>query len=432
MTLTDHADKPQVQHSEYSGIVTTGLKSHPVTEVETTDIKVQIAKADKVGVSLGPDGGKAPTSVSNVPYVRDVKTPVVKSRVTTPSILTDEFIGTDDYFSLVPDDHANGESEVDDLDDECGIDEDLADPTEIAVQEDKTLRTVKIKYQEPERNGTLVMSDQVCVVGSFDQWRNSVPLEPSFQADGTLFFKTSLFLPIGIYRIKFLVNGKTRHSDSLPTATDKSGNIVNWFEVGTKESPTVEVEAGALEKHQIINHIRKSTPSILKQQQREAGRYSDATLPNAADSRIHSRTGTPVTPEFTQAQTQQGDQKRRGSREQFTQDVPPIFQTFLNETDELSPMEEEFMQKHPIPELPVYLNNNYLNKHFTQHHNQSSDIANLSMKGTNMQGLNSHIIPHVNLKHLLTSNIKNGVLGVACTTRYSGKFVTQIMYSPSD
>ena len=39
---------------------------------------------------------------------------------------------------------------------------------------------------------------------------------------------------------------------------------------------------------------------------------------------------------------------------------------------------------------------------------------------------------HVILNHLMTTSIKHDVLSVACITRYSGKFITQVMHSPAD
>lgn len=76
--------------------------------------------------------------------------------------------------------------------------------------------------------------------------------------------------------------------------------------------------------------------------------------------------------------------------------------------------EEYFLNKFKVPDLPVYLNSTYLNKNF----NNNDEI--------------NHIIPHVNLKHLLTTSIKDNIVCVGCTTRYEGKFITQVIYAPCD
>lgn len=44
-------------------------------------------------------------------------------------------------------------------------------------------------------------------------------------------FVPELFLPPGIYRLQFSINGILTHSNFLPTATDSEGKFVNWFEV---------------------------------------------------------------------------------------------------------------------------------------------------------------------------------------------------------
>lgn len=84
--------------------------------------------------------------------------------------------------------------------------------------------------------------------------------------------------------------------------------------------------------------------------------------------------------------------------------------------------EQLFLEKYTVPDLPVYLNSTYLNKIFNEFQKHNS-------LGSNSSGLN-HIIPHVNLNHLLTSSIRDEMISVGCTTRYEGKFITQVVYAP--
>ncbi|KAI5949773.1 hypothetical protein KGF57_004596 [Candida theae] len=58
--------------------------------------------------------------------------------------------------------------------------------------------------------------------------------------------------------------------------------------------------------------------------------------------------------------------------------------------------------------------------------------ADSSYYASNKEAYHLSIPNHVILNHLMTTSIKNEVLTVACITRYSGKFVTQIMHSPAD
>ena len=84
--------------------------------------------------------------------------------------------------------------------------------------------------------------------------------------------------------------------------------------------------------------------------------------------------------------------------------------------------EQLFLDKYPVPDLPVYLNSYYLNKIL-------SEFQKNNYNSNGSSGIN-HIIPHVNLNHLLTSSIRDEMISVGCTTRYEGKFITQVIYSP--
>lgn len=84
--------------------------------------------------------------------------------------------------------------------------------------------------------------------------------------------------------------------------------------------------------------------------------------------------------------------------------------------------EQLFLDKYTVPDLPVYLNSTYLNKIFNEFQKHNSH-------GGGSTGIN-HIIPHVNLNHLLTSSIRDEMISVGCTTRYEGKFITQVIYAP--
>lgn len=294
-------------------------------------------------------------------------------------------------------------------DDDYDIDEDLINKDGVGVtkeqRESNEYKNVLIKYVNYEdTTGSSdhgIGSTQVYLITSFNNWSKKLKLERDF--DGV--YKIMITLPLGIYKVKFLVNNEIKYSEDLPIATDKSGNVVNWFEVDDIEGSEEVFEAGVIEQHKISNNKRKSSTSFLHtQQQQDPKSTSQFSL----------------------------DQPNLKNNETYSQEIPEIF----HQSDEILPVDEEFLHKNPIPELPVYLNNNILNKHFNTHHyNQSSDTAQLQnnqKRKISSSGLNSHIIPHVNLNHLLTSNIKNNVLSVACTTRYSGKFITQIMYSPSE
>ncbi|KAH3685444.1 hypothetical protein WICPIJ_003559 [Wickerhamomyces pijperi] len=299
--------------------------------------------------------------------------------------------------------------------------------------------TVIVQYTDP----TLTSKDTVAMIGNFTHtntqisndtagqsptksvlFPNKIKLVPFLSESKVKYFHTDINLPIGIYKCKFLINNKqARISNDMAIATDKSGNVVNWFEVKPKTNRLQEY----------YNNAPKTSSS----------RVGMSLLASAQSSRsndiLNSLKGNNSTvSSFNLTLTKE--------KLQYSKEIPELYIPFIpnlnSDTEDpntdsnstLAEIDPQFLEKHPIPELPIYLNNSYLNKQFNQQHNSGNHTpngGNHPQGNSIMKGLNFHIIPHVNLNHLLTSNIKNNVLTVACTTRYHGKFVTQIMYSPT-
>lgn len=157
---------------------------------------------------------------------------------------------------------------------------------------------------------------------------------------------------------------------------------------------------------------------------------------------------------------------------------PPVL--YLSDIPEMFVNYDYFKSKSPNyelpepPQLPAHLNNVLLNKisnsngsqpqlsnipqvSSSYHHPNSHDPfrasttpvaesstsvshykrpplrrADSSYYASNKESYHQSIPNHVILNHLMTTSIRNDVLTVACITRYSGKFVTQIMHSPAD
>ncbi|KAI5954261.1 hypothetical protein KGF54_002036 [Candida jiufengensis] len=145
---------------------------------------------------------------------------------------------------------------------------------------------------------------------------------------------------------------------------------------------------------------------------------------------------------------------------QYSNDIPEMFINY----DYFKLKPEDYELPEP-PQLPPHLNNVLLNKISNQSNstNSSSNLlpngpippvnqsvptnnvnsnyinkrpplrrADSSYYASNKEAYHLSIPNHVILNHLMTTSIKNDVLTVACITRYSGKFVTQIMHSPAD
>ncbi|SMN19621.1 similar to Saccharomyces cerevisiae YDR422C SIP1 Alternate beta-subunit of the Snf1p kinase complex, may confer substrate specificity [Maudiozyma saulgeensis] len=255
-------------------------------------------------------------------------------------------------------------------------------------------------------------------------------------------FVPGLFLPAGIYRFQFSINGNLTHSNYLPTATNTLGSIVNWFEV----LPGYE----QIEPYRDYDKINSSSINLYDDNGDNTAQrtYSTASLTDYAgisrsNSMINKSSGstlrianyfnalqplTPKKPEYSNEIPElfKFDTDLTGPPPQPA-DVNAPFDMTLSKVvdcnqDELfanmqrvakmsaDEAEKFFLTKFKVAELPVYLNSNYLNKNFSNEVN--------------------HIIPHVNLNHLLTSSIKDEIICVGCTTRYAGKFITQVMYAP--
>ncbi|KAG7662779.1 uncharacterized protein J8A68_003702 [[Candida] subhashii] len=88
-----------------------------------------------------------------------------------------------------------------------------------------------------------------------------------------------------------------------------------------------------------------------------------------------------------------------------------------------------------IPQIPSsFKQQSDLSSSATAHSNKRPPLrrADSSYYASNKESIHLSIPNHVILNHLMTTSIRNDVLTVACITRYSGKFVTQIMHSPAD
>ena len=73
---------------------------------------------------------------------------------------------------------------------------------------------------------------QVLVTGSFNKWKQELPLMRN--ADNE--WKVVHSLEPGLYQYKFIVDGVWRHHPDQPTVHDEVGNINNFIEVGERTS----------------------------------------------------------------------------------------------------------------------------------------------------------------------------------------------------
>lgn len=287
-------------------------------------------------------------------------------------------------------------------------------------------------------------------------------------------FVPDLFLPAGIYRLQFSINGILTHSNFLPTATDSEGNFVNWFEVlpgyhtiepfrneadiDSQVEPTLDEELPKRpELKRFPSSSRKSSYYSAKGVERPSTPFSDyrglsrSSSINMRDSFVRLKASSldlmaEVKPERLVYSNEIpnlfniGDGSTisvKGDSDDVHPQEPPSFTHRVvdcNQDDLFATLQQGgnidaetaeavFLSRYPVPDLPIYLNSSYLNRILNQS-NQNSESHERD------EGAINHIIPHVNLNHLLTSSIRDEIISVACTTRYEGKFITQVVYAP--
>lgn len=303
--------------------------------------------------------------------------------------------------------------------------------------------------------------------------KNIHSLKMKFDKSTNEWYIPNLFLPPGIYKLQFQINNNLLHSDFLPTATDTVGNIVNWFEVlpGYDRIEPIRIEEKSMESiantnNDSDNNNNKFNNSTFDDSMDldNISSYSSGKFNKSATSLTDyagiSRSSSTMSKNHTSNLKLSGLYGFTGlqpAKIQYSNELPELFKFDTNNDssfdqnsfDEDSEManpkmnenfdlnlskvvdlnqdylfsniqniakmdteeaEQFFLNKFKVPDLPVYLNSQYLNKNFDSQLN--------------------HIIPHVNLKHLLTTSIKDEIICVGCTTRYEGKFITQVIYAP--
>ncbi|ELU38279.1 AMPKBI domain-containing protein [Rhizoctonia solani AG-1 IA] len=198
---------------------------------------------------------------------------------------------------------------------------------------------------------------------------------------------TTLDLRPGTYRLKFIVDDQWKCSDSLPTAVDDAGNLVNYIEVA-------------------------ETDGVLGW---EKG------LTSAPGTTDFARTWAPI-------------DTRTDHLPPWTSEIPPLLSDAVKKEEEyLAQRGQPNAPSPPLiphpPALPRHLEKVILNARTTGNASAASGVGKptvASMGGVGAAGGadDNSVLPvpnHVVLNHLGTSAIKGGVLAVGTTTRYHRK-----------
>ncbi|RCK54606.1 SNF1 protein kinase subunit beta-3 [Candida viswanathii] len=263
---------------------------------------------------------------------------------------------------------------------------------------------------------------KVYVTGSFTGWRKMIGLVK--QPDNN--FLITLGLPVGTHRFRFVVDNELRFSDFLPTATDQTGNFVNYIEITPEnvQQHLLQQEGGAQQhqepaQEQLDHNLQ---PGANEQQPPSGGRR----LSVGGRSRSNSMWGlTNDDDDMGNGYSRYYDDESTAldaKKYNYINDIPPIFtdpkvmEQYYVAIDKQSRSNNGQQQAwlHP-PQLPPHLESVILNNFNNNNENNSGALP---------------IPNHVVLNHLATTSIKHNTLAVASIVRYKRKYLTQVLYAP--
>ncbi|KAJ3279745.1 hypothetical protein HK104_001184 [Borealophlyctis nickersoniae] len=217
----------------------------------------------------------------------------------------------------------------------------------------------------------------VYITGTFNNWKQKIRLARS-NAD----FTTVIDMPPGTHRFKFIVDDEWKCSEDLPMASDSDGNLVNYLEVID--------ETGERQGDGLDGLARYGdgyvTPCIASE-----------SPPESYTSEIPSYLFVPPT----------AHRLGRYPNAASSSDSP-------ESSDITPPASPSGMPTEPPPHLPPHLERVLLNSNVISKEDPS-------------------VLPvpnHVTLNHLYACSIRDGVMALACTTRYKKKYVTTVLYKP--
>lgn len=284
---------------------------------------------------------------------------------------------------------------------------------------------------------------KVAIIGLFSNWRDVIKLKPSQTHPNE--YSTTVKLQLGVHKLLYIINNEYRVLEQLPTATDQEGIFFNWFDV--------------LDPHRLFNHSANQQTHVNASTAFDAniiqvaGQHDTLLIQKKSNSFLAKVSKDAKLAEFEHVEHAEEtsyvpyhdtlslsflDPPAERTAE-YSSDIPEMFVNY----DYFKNKAPDYELTEP-PQLPAHLNNVLLNKMLNQQLHTAQNIPVADNKrpalrradslyyASNKQAYHLLIPNHVILNHLMTTSIRNDVLTVACITRYSGKFVTQIMHSPAD
>lgn len=215
-----------------------------------------------------------------------------------------------------------------------------------------------------------------------------------------------------------------RTADHLPTAVDFTNVLVNYIEVSADEPPPaskpIDIKRA---KPQPFPPPGLHPPQVLPPTPKD--HYDEPDSIDAARSRRSPDNRASAERERGEGYDRRRDGEREGD-ERFVEELVESWTTliprYLRDLDSAEGSESQrrithaMSQMPPPPGLPGFLGRSILNG--TTPMKDDSSVLNMPN--------------HTVLNHLATSSIKDNVLATSVTTRYHNKYLTTIMYKPTD
>lgn len=243
--------------------------------------------------------------------------------------------------------------------------------------------------------------------------------------------------------MRFVVDNELRCSDFLPSATDSMGNLVNYIEVPFESQQLQQqLRLEAQQQNAKYHNDQAYDRSIA-----DTATNDDSMEPLHRVSGNHQQPGdVPSTnpPPYQQPFSSASNQNLRLQR---ATTVEKVTNYDMSNDDELlnGGGYERFQEQ--LPAAPVYTFSSEIPAVFTDPEVMevfvSSDfvtppqlpphLESVILNSNSNEKDNNSVLPipnHVVLNHLATTSIKHNVLAVATVSRYSRKYVTQILYAP--
>lgn len=270
--------------------------------------------------------------------------------------------------------------------------------------------------------------------------------------------------------MRFVVDNELRCSDFLPSATDSMGNLVNYIEVPSELDGYAPHSAGT------IPSASTGTSTTASSSQPRSGDVPFTSAPQDPSATIPASAGP--TTQATQGSdygNQQADESMepihrvlshtnyenidsKTQDQAYPDDAPRAKLTRATTAEKVADYDmsnddellngggyERFQEE--LPADPVYKFTSEIPTVFTDPEAMeqfvSSDfvtppqlpphLESVILNSNSNEKDNNSVLPipnHVVLNHLATTSIKHNVLAVASISRYSRKYVTQILYAP--